>query len=789
MTKSPLFSPAPRPGRLILTLALCAGWAAASLSAAPPVESVDKRQVIGEVTARGQAAQKKRQVLSKVKARKGDVIVDPSFRADTDRLLETGLYDDVQVELEEMAGELSAQGLPKVRVIFVVKERPLIKRVDFKGNLKLKASKFQDEIGSKSGEPYDRFKVGSDVDKILSVYREEGYVNAQVETYTTTNPSTQKVILTFFITEGNRVLVNVVNVDGNTVFSDKKIRKTMKKTRRKKVFKDENLSEDMRDVERLYKNEGYLEVLVSTPTLSFNEGHTLVDVSFQIEEGRRYRVGDFSFDGATIYTDKQLRKAVVMKKDALYRQDKFDESMQNLHDLYADKGYLRAEIVPIKTTTPQDGNRGSVDFRFEITESSVVYVDRIYVDGNTYTKEEVIRREVLLKEGDVFSAGRLRRSVEKIYNLGFLDDVQVDVQQPRSATRADIVLSVVEGKPGVLSAGAGFSSVDGLLGTLQVQHMNLFGRAQRLNLMWEFGKRKQNYEIGWTDPWFMDKRMSFGIDLRNLVRVLPAGSEREAYKESRKGFSLRLGPRISDQLSLFHTYTYEQVRRYDIKEEFLLSTDTNKRITPADQLTSSLTNGLTFDNSDNYFDPSRGTRDTISLQWAGRPLGGNVNFYKPQVSSAFYFPTFWKFVFTASARSGFIKPFSPSRIEDLPSSERFYMGGVNTVRGYDFGEIGPILGGLYMMVYNVEYKFPIVQERNRTILQGAFFADTGGAWMDSSQMSFKIGNGENHMKSGAGFGIRFKTPVFPIRLDWGYGFNHRDGESLQRFDFTIGNLF
>jgi outer membrane protein insertion porin family len=177
----------------------------------------------------------------------------------------------------------------------------------------------------------------------------------------------------------------------------------------------------------------------------------------------------------------------------------------------------------------------------------------------------------------------------------------------------------------------------------------------------------------------------------------------------------------------------------------------------------------------------------VTAQVAGGPFGGNVDFYKPEVSSVYFFPTFWKFVFSLAARGGWVKDYPPSK--SVPLSERFIMGGVDTVRGYDAGQIGPGDFGLYMAVFNAEYKFPIVQEHNKTILQGAFFADAGGAWTHRDDITLKIGSNPNYMRSGAGFGIRFKTPVFPIRLDWGYGFNHRPGEQLSQFYFTIGNMF
>lgn len=764
-----------------VTALAAALWMA--LAVAPRAETP---ATIGEVVAEGTRFAKPRAVLSKIKARKGDPVTDPAFRADVDRLLETGLYEDVQVAVEELPGQKSAEGGAVVRVVFRVQERPVIRRVDFKGNKALSTTKLSETLASKVDEAYDRFKAAQDVSKILSQYRDEGHLDAKAESYTSLDPRTNKVILTFFIDEGRRVIVREVRVEGASHFSARQVRRKLKKTRRKKVFKEDALDDDLRALVNAYRNAGYLEVKVDAGRRDFTEDRAGVALTLAVTEGRRYTVGDVTFAGATLFSDNELRRAVTLKNGALYEQTLMDETQRNLQDLYADKGYLRAEVVPTTDPRPLDGVTGTVNLRFDIAESSVVRVDRIYVDGNTYTKENVVRREVLLKPGDVFSAGKMRRSVEAIYNLGFLDDVQVDLQQPRSPDLADVVFSVKEGKPGILSAGAGYSSLDGMVGTVQVQHINFLGRAQRINVMWEFGRKRQNYELGWTDPWFLGRRMSLGADVFDTVRTLPFNGNSFAYKKGNRGFGLRLGPRLTDRLSLIENYNYERVRVFDIDAEFQTNTNPDLVIKPSDDIKSAFTTGIVYDNRDNYFDASRGGRYFATVQTAGGPFGGDLNFYKPEISAAHYFPTFWKFVLTLSARGSYVSEFPPTK--ELPISELFRIGGVDTVRGYDIGEVG-VDGGKIYTVLNAEYKFPLVQENKRTVLQGAVFADLGGAWTNREDITWSIGSQPNQMRAGVGFGIRFKTPVFPIRLDWGWGLNRPADEPKSEFYFTIGNIF
>lgn len=777
----------------------------------PLLESTEEDPgVVSEIEFLGNTLQKSRTLERKIKTRRNQPVDRKKLQSDIKILFETGDFEDVSVDIVHL-DQKDGKGRLLKKVQFVLVERAMIKRVDYKGNRKIKSISFEDKIQSKEGNPFDRYKAALDERSILEHYRNEGYAKATVDHYTTVDAKKKQLILTFFITEGERVMVSSMEISGIQRYKEKTVLKKLK-SRKKKVFKEENLREDRNLLLGFYKNRGHLDVEVSTPSIEIDEVKNLARIRFNVIEGPEFKVGNVEFEGYTIFTEKELRKALVIKQNKKYQQDKLDESVQNVSGLYADKGYLRTEV----DATPVRNSTGTVDFKINIQESSVVYVDGVYVDGNTYTKEYVIKREVLLKPGDVFSAGRMRRSVEKIYNLGFLEDVNVDVQQPRDPNQADLIFSVKEGKPGVLSAGAGFSSVDRFVGTLQVQHSNLFGRAQRLDFSYEFGSRRQNFEIGWTDPWFLGYNMSGGVDLFNTIRRRDFPGNRDSFREKRRGLSGRLGPRISDNVGLLFGYTIQTTEIFDVEAEikedlfptFGIPKEEALGTDSISQIKSSFLSEVARDTRDNRFDATRGNRNTASLELAGGPFGGDVNYYKPQVTSAFFFPTFWKFVFSVSGRFAWVNSFSPSL--DVPSSERFFLGGPDTVRGYDNNSIVPRtfepnefgveevsqIPGRIMTLFNVEYKFPIVQERNRTIFQGAFFLDVGGTWLRTKDIDFTTGGLDNRMKAGVGFGFRFKTPVFPIRLDFGIPLNPRDTDTSRQGDskslqpyFTIGNVF
>lgn len=715
---------------------------------------------------------KEKTVRSEIRSKPKKAYAEDTVRSDVQAILGTGSFDSVEVEVDTVTW----------RLVFVVREKPKITKIEFKGNKQFSRGRLKDEITLKEKDFYDVAKLTESKNKLKTLYGDKGYADHKIEVYPTINEASNEMTITFLVTEGNKILIGGVSVEGVTAYAPKKILKLMK-TKKKKVYKEDTFLDDKREIEKFYKNSGYINMKLGEARVTYNAERTLMFIVLPVVEGARFSIGAITIEGNTVYPTAELLKSLTMKHGQLYNEEKLQESRQALLELYSDKGYLHSNAIPTFKEYP---DKGLMDITFTIDEGSLVYLGKLYIDGLTSTKEFVISREVTLKEGDVFSASKVRRSVEKIYNLGFIDAVEPQIQPTDKPDVMDLVMGITEGKPGMLSAGAGYSSVDQLVGTLQVQHVNLFGRAQRLNLMWEFGARKQNYQIDWTEPWFLNKPMSFGLGLFDTQRVRDYGTVYSAYTEWRKGASVSVGPRLNDYLSLLFSYRYEDVEISNI--DSTIASDFAANADVSNGITSSLSSQIVWDTRDNIFDASRGNKQSLSVQYAGGPLGGTVNFIKPIVRSSIFIPTFWKFVLSLNASVGMIENFSPST--DVPIYEKFYVGGAETVRGYQYrSEIGPIGGGKFMSVFNMEYKFPIVQEKKRSIMVGALFADVGGSWLSPNDFSWNVGTGATDMRAGVGFGIRFTTPVFPLRLDWGYGLNHKPGESLSQFYFTIGNIF
>ncbi|MFH1259234.1 MAG: outer membrane protein assembly factor BamA [Elusimicrobiota bacterium] len=743
---------------------------------------------IRAIEIKGNRNVKESAIREKMKLSKGDFYNQGSVDEDIQKINELGLFDEVKVDLEEVK--------KGVKLIYYLVEKPIIKKIEFKGNKKFPNRRLKEKIASKEEESYNKTRVEDDLGKLIIFYKDEGYSEVKVEAFPAVDEKTNQAVITFFIREGKQVLVDKVLLSGTKDFSAKKVLKGMK-LRRKKVFKEDTLRADIKEIESFYKNRGYLQVTVVEPQITYNKERTKVSIEIKVVEGRKFRFGAITFEGSSLYPEKKLLTNLTFKPGQIFSQQELDKSVENVHQLYYSKGYLRS-LVEAKQDVQEIA--GILNVAVNITEGGIVYIDRIYIEGNTFTKDYVLRRELLVKEGDPFDLTKIKRSQEKLYNLGFLKEVSIDIQETPVEDKADLAIDIKEDKPGILTMGAGYSSVDRFSGTLQVSHVNMFGLGQRLNLLWEFGQRKQNYEIGFTEPWIFSNpiyaespsalfrwlnrhQTTAGFGVFNTIRKRQYGTESDAYKEQRRGGDLRLGRSFTDFVSGNLTYSYEEIKLFDS-----IVTD----VKPSLAVTSSISSGLSRDSRDNIFDAARGSRNSVSVELAGGPVGGNVHFYRPSVTSSWFFPTFWKFVFSTNLRLGLIRSFPPS--SEIPVYERYYVGGADTVRGYDYrGQIGPQEGGNIMSVVNAEYKFPFVEEGGRTILQGAFFFDLGGAWRNFRDIRLALGNEELNWKAGVGFGIRiFVMAVFPIRLDWGYGLNHRrdiQKASRHQFYFTIGQVF
>jgi len=725
------------------------------------------------------------------KTRKGQNYKQENVDNDLRSMFDLNLFSSINVDVND-----KEKG---VQVLFIVVEKKIIKQIDFKGNKAFKASALEDEVMLKKKEAIDEGKLEESVNKIITKYKDKGFAEIKVETFTT-DVDEGKQVLTFFITEGNKLKIQNVEVVGNQFLKAKKIQ-SITKIRKGKIYKEETMTKGIEDLDKYYRKRGFYNFQVEEPLITYNEDHSQMTVKIVLSEGLRYKIGKITFAGNTVLTEKDFRKDLPVKEIQLFNQEDFDQATANIQAMYADKGYVFARINP-KVTTHDDTQVMDIDY--QIAEGPLAYVGKVEIAGNEITKDYVIQREILLQQGDPLSMTRVRRSQERLYNLGFFEDVGLDTRpnQEKPEDQLDLIFNVKEkSQVNVLSVGLGYSTVDKVVGNMQVQINNLLGRGQRVNLMYEIGSSRQNYEVSFFEPWFLRSQYSFGANVfdtrreRNYYWVQTEDENGQAipedeqptvidyYAETRSGGGISFGRRFKEIYNSSIGYSYEGISIKNLTEREKLSDTMRQEVDRGTVETSMISLGLSRDTRDNVFDATTGSRNSISYSIAGGLLSGDNDFQKVSLETAWFFPSIWKFVWGLHGMLGVVNKYGDSTT--VPVYERFYLGGAETVRGYEYsGEIGEISGGKFVSLFNLEYSFPIIREKRQTILRGAFFYDAGNTWSTT-----KLGHYDYTLKQGVGFSLRFTLPMFPIRFDWGYGLNHKADEPKSQFYFSIGPVF
>lgn len=720
------------------------------------------------------------------------------LKSDFKKLYAEGLFKDIKVDLQE-----EKEG---VKLIFYVEENTRIKDIEFSGDYEIKSKDLKDILKElpKSqqltrGNSYNPENLSRNIEKIKSYYKEKGFYFAEVSAKEIYSNDNVDVTIKFSIEEGSSIQIRKVKISGNTVLSEYKIMNEIKTYARSfmffhdRVFKKEDFDEDLKKIVELYDREGYIRARIKNSSVDekiesykwrrFTIKNTWLDIAIDIDEGNKYYFDKVSFSGRTKFPENKesewknikigrIFKREVMKGDT-FSNYRLREIIENIRSSYSELGYIYCQVNPRQVF---DEEKKEVSVLFEIEEGIQVFLEKIKIGGNKVTKDKVVRREFVLNPGDIFNGVKIKRSLQKIYNLGYFEDIQTDTQPTSFRDRLNLLLKVKEKNTGRFMAGVGYSSVDKLVGNISLSKTNLFGNGQELDLSWQIGKTSQKYEFSFTDPYVFDTKTLFGFDLYNTEKEIYSEEdvngdgkvEDTAYKYKKKGWAIRFGRPLSEYVKAGVRYNnesghYRQVGSYPLPSDVI----------EEDVSTRSMSFTLTRDSRDNYFFPTQGSINTWSITYAGGPLSGTTNFVKNTTESRWHFRTFYDFVLVLRARTGYVNSFDGSN--SVPRIERFDVGGAYTVRGYEERRIAD--GKRTMLVTNIEYMVPISDQ-----LRGLIFYDAGNAWDEVKEVKI------SELKKGAGIGLRIETPVFPIMLDYGWGFDE-GGELKGLFHFNLGLLF
>lgn len=703
-------------------------------------------------------------IKSKITQKTGEPLSSEKTTNDIKSIYKMGYFDDVRVEIEPLEGG--------VKLIYLIKEKPTIIRIDFHGNEELDDSKLKEKITITPNSIADTVLIQDNADKLHAFYEEEGYWLSKIVPVVK-KISDDEVSLTYQIEEGPKVKIKSIIIEGNKAFSKKEIKKVMKTDERwlfsfvtsSGYYKKETMNYDIEKIRDLYFNNGYIKVAVADPKIQLTEDKKGMLITIMISEGDQYRISPIEIAGNKVFSEDELKGKIQSSSKNIFSREILRKDVAAITEMYSEKGYALVTIFP--DLLPDDASK-QVKITFKIDEGDIYRIGRIEISGNIRTRDKVIRREVRLDEGDIFNSTLLKRTYERINNLNFFEYVEMQPKPRPEEKLVDIGIKVKERPTGFISVGGGYSSVDKFIGTVDITQGNLFGRGQYIKLKGELGGRSSFYELSFRDPWFMDKPVSFGTGIYKTTR------EFIEYDRKAIGFDMSFGKSLSEYWRGDITYNYERATIDNV--------DLNASSTIMEQkgtkTTSSITPAIVRDSRDNFLDPHTGSRNSLYMTYAG--LGGDNAFLKGVIDSSWFLPV-GETTFSIRGRYGYATGISG---KPLPLYERFYVGGIYTIRGLGFGEAGPrdsngeVIGGKNQIVFNAEYIFPIVSEAR---LKGVIFFDTGKAY-DSLKDS-----GDFRYTSGAGF--RWISPIGPLRLEYGYNLDKKPEETKGRWEFTFGSFF
>lgn len=713
-------------------------------------------------------------ILAVVGTEEGENLSEKQLDQDLRDIYRMGYFRDVKIETKDVpSGKI---------VTFHVTEKPSISSIVFDGNKEIDDEKLREEIGIKPYSIVDRSKIKESVNRLKEFYRKKGYYNAEVKEELEPEPG-NKVLLRYKIQEKEKVYIREIRFRGNSSFDDDKLRDLMKTSERgffswitdSGHLDKKELEYDIYKIESFYHNNGFIHAVVGEPEVSFKEDKGLV-ITIEIKEGDQYRVDQVAVKGDLIRPEEELLKEVRIREEEVFSREVLRKDVTNLKNIYANEGFAYAEIKPL---TKEDKENKLVDVIYSISKGKKVYLERISIGGNTYTRDKVIRRELEVVEREEFSAKAVKRSTRNLNRLGYFEDVKIDTKKGSQDDLMILDIDVKEKPTGSLSFGAGYSSVDKVIGMLKISQDNLFGYGQKLSASMKIGGESSQFDVSFIEPWLFDRPISTSMRAYKWEREYEEYTKDAWGGELGFGYPLRI---IDEDTRVWSKYTYENADITDVSPYASLPI----RDMEGRNVTSSMSAGIKRNSTDRAWNPTRGSINSLTIEYAGGPLGGDNYFTKYTANSTWFFPLFWDTVFMCRGKWGYVEERSGG---DLPVYEKFFLGGINTVRGFDYGEISPRdpetgdrIGGEKMMLYNVEYRFPVPYLEDQGVI-GLVFFDAGNCYTEDESYSF------SDLRTSTGAGIRWYSPIGPLRLEWGYNLDPKRDEDESQWEFTIGTRF
>ncbi len=708
-------------------------------------------------------------ILGKLSIQSGDTFSQGEIRGQLQRIYDMGFFEDVDV--------LTKPSRDGFVVVFRVKEKPFTVEVVFDGNDEISEDKLKEKNTVRNQVFLDQEKVASSIESFRKLYREEGYFQAEIIPIIDMVESNQ-ARLTYFIQEGQQAYIESIQFDGRNVLEKDELLDFMRNQEYSwpwslisddGILHRDEIPNDVDRIKEVYMNKGYLDVRVGAPRIELDESQEWFTVSFPIVEGEPYIVSQIVHNGNSVFTPEELVEGLQIEPGDVFQRAKVRDEIARLTDLYGARGHAFAEAVP--SIQPDPVSR-SAKIVFIIEEGEMVRIRDIRITGNTKTRDNVIRRELRVAERDMIDSPAIKRSFQRLNNLNFFETVEILPKQTAPG-EVDLDVKVKEKPTGSFSIGGGFSTLDQFTAIANITEGNLFGLGYLVRIRGQIGGRRSLGILTFRNPAIFDTLTSAQAD------GFRTNTDFRTYFERKTGVNLTFGRAFSEYISGSFTLVAEEIKISDVDSDAPEIIEDQR----GTQTTTGFRASLFRDSRDFLLDPRSGTRFGIRTSLGSEYLGGSNNFYSVALDGLKYTPLpFWDFRHAIRGRIGIGQGFGG---EELPVSEFFFVGGINTVRGFKFGRAGPVTssgtaaGANKQLIINNDLIFPILPEAK---FNGVLFFDYGQGF----------GKGESfdlNLRPTAGVEVRWISPFGPLRAAYGFNLDRKKGEKGAVFEFSVGSIF
>ncbi len=705
-------------------------------------------------------------IKQKLKSKPGNPLSEDDITEDIKAIFKMGFFLDVSAAVTTE---------PQGKVLtFTVVEKGLISEIRLIGNKKLDKDDILGVMTVKTRQSLNPEKIKEDIQKIKALYDTKGYYNAEI-TDRLEKDGQKDIVLILDIKENDRVYIRSITFEGNESFTTKELVNMMTTTERTLlgfitdtgILQTQQLKQDVQKLTAFYFNNGFVNAQIGEPVITYDAKGIYIKIT--VREGKRFKIGKVEISGDYLEkTRADLYAQLKTKTSNDYSREAIMKDMETITLAANDEGYANADVNPKVATHEKEQ---LVDVNFTLTKGELVYVARIGISGNTITRDKVIRRSLSIVEGDLYSSSKLKKSYNNLNQLRYFEEVDFQTEKAPD-NKVDINIRVKEKNTGMFMVGAGYSAVDQAVIMAQVVQQNFLGYGQTMSLKASLGSTTNNYELSFTEPWLFDLPLWFKADLWKYKR------EYDSYTLDTKGIGATWGYPVWKKIIGYVGYKFSIDNIMDINQ---ITASSYIKAQEGERTTSAVSFTLVYDTTDDMMFPTKGIKASAGVQHAGVPLGGNTEFTKYSGAVAGYYPLFWDIVFGAKGQIGFLQNNDDSD-DKIPIYERYVLGGINSLRGLRYvGPINPgtsdVIGGTTMLTFSLELVFPLIKDAG---MKGVFFYDAGNTWNG--------GYYPDDLRMTCGAGIRWYSPIGPLRLEYGYVLDRKglNDDSTGRFEFTIG---